>query len=90
MINFNFKQLRLLMKIFISLLLLSLSSCADAENTDAKELCKCYTQLHRANKETQVSRISDSCGKLYTNILIKHKNDKASLAAFKEAYNNCQ
>ena len=70
--------------------MLTLFSCADVKNTDAKELCKCYTQLHRANKDNEVSRISDSCGKLYANILIKHKNNKDSLVAFKEAYNNCQ
>jgi hypothetical protein len=73
----------------ISILFFGLNSC-DSENEYAKELCDCYTQLHRASSESEVNFWGDSCNTLYIDIIKALDNNPSKKEAFNKAYRRCQ
>lgn len=75
--------------VIVFILFFGLSSC-DSENEYAKELCDCYTQLHRANSESEVNFWGDSCNTLYINIIEALEDNPSKKEEFNKAYSRCQ
>ncbi len=80
------------MKYYIAILLISFTTiaCTGHKQKEATELCNCYTLLHRTRNEVKNETLSDSCSKLYMEILDKFKEDDKELKLFWAAYEDCQ
>ena len=66
-----------------------IQSCT-SEHSMATQLCDCYTQLHRANNESDINFWTDSCNQLYIDIVNDLEKNPAEKEVFKKAYRSCQ
>ena len=75
--------------LFVFVIFFVFSSC-NQDHPLATKLCDCYTQLHRANAESEIDFWTDSCNSLYTGILKNLEENLTEKKRFIKAYRRCQ
>jgi hypothetical protein len=75
--------------LIVFVIFFAVQSCEE-NHPMATKLCDCYTQLHRANAESEINFWTDSCSSLYVGILNNLEKNLSEKNRFIKAYRRCQ